>query len=87
MASFTVVIGEEQGTKIKSFLIAPEFTRLKVGDIVTANNVKFRVVYMINYCDADSRYWEILNIALGTPIRIGMICRNEIIDWEVEHEN
>lgn len=79
---FTVIIGEEIGTKVKGFLLAPKFARISVGDLVVAHGLKFRALYVDGCCTEDDTTMTLLRVALGKPYRTTMIIKEEPIDWE-----
>lgn len=79
---YSVIIGEEVGTKIKAFLIAPKYTSIRVGDLVVAKGMKFRAMYVDGYCSEDGTEMTILRVALGKPYRITMSIKEEPIKWE-----
>ena len=79
---YSVIIGEEVGTKIKAFLIAPKYTSIRIGDLVVANGMKFRALYVDGYCSEDGTEMTILRVALGKPYRITMSIKEEPIKWE-----
>lgn len=83
---YSVIIGEEVGTKIKAFLIAPKYTSIRVGDLVVAKGMKFRALYVDGYCSEDGTEMTILRVALGKPYKITMAIKEEPIKWE-ESEN
>lgn len=79
---YSVIIGEEVGTKIKAFLIAPKYTSIRIGDLVVAKGMKFRVMYVDGYCSEDGTEMTILHVALGKPYKITMSIKEEPIKWE-----
>lgn len=79
---YSVIIGEEVGTKIKAFLIAPKHTSIRIGDLVVAKGMKFRAMYVDGYCSEDGTEMTILRVALGKPYRITMSIKEEPIKWE-----
>lgn len=79
---FTVIIGEETGTKVKGFLIAPKFARISVGDLVVAHGLKFRALYVEGYCKEDDITMTLSRVALGKPYRVTMIIKEEPVEWE-----
>lgn len=79
---YSVIIGEEVGTKIKAFLIAPKYTSIRVGDLVVAKGMKFRALYVDGYCSENGTEMTILRVALGKPYKITMAIKEEPIKWE-----
>ncbi len=79
---YSVIIGEEVGTKIKAFLIAPKHTSIKVGDLVVAKGLKFRALYVDGYCSEDGTEMTILRVALGEPYKATMAIYEELVKWE-----
>lgn len=79
---FEVIIGEEVGTKVKAFLIAPNQTSVRVGDMVVAHGLKFRAMYVDNYCAEEGIEMTILRVALGRPMRVTMTIKEEPVKWE-----
>lgn len=79
---YSVIIGEEVGTKIKAYLIAPKYTSIRVGDLVVAKGMKFRALYVDGYCSEDGTEMTILRVALGKPYKITMSIKEEPIKWE-----
>lgn len=80
--TYSIIIGEEIGTKVKAFLIAPIHTSIRVGDLVVGNGLKFRAMYVDGYCSEDGTEMTILRVALGRPIRVTMAIKEECIKWE-----
>lgn len=78
---YSVIIGEEVGTKIKAYLIAPKYTSIHVGDLVVAKGMQFRVLYVDGYCSEDGIEMTILRVALGKPYHITMVIKEEPIKW------
>lgn len=79
---YSVIIGEEVGTNIKAFLIAPKHTSIKVGDLVVAEGLKFRALYVDGYCSEDGTEMTILRVALGEPYKAKMAIYEELVKWE-----
>lgn len=84
---YTVIVGEEVGTKVRSFLIAPEFTSVRVGDLVVAKGLQFRTLYVDSYCSEDGTEMTVLRVALGHPYKVTSIITEEQIKWEEDSEN
>lgn len=78
---YSAIIGEEVGTKIKAYLIAPKHTSIRVGDLVVAKGMQFRALYVDGYCSEDGIEMTILRVALGKPYRITMVIKEEPIKW------
>ena len=79
--TYSVIIGEEIGTKVKAFLIAPKYTSIRVGDLVVAKGLKFRAMYVDGYCSEDGIEMTILRVALGRPYRVTMAIKEEPVEW------
>ena len=87
MTFYTIMVGEEIGSKIKAFLIAPNRSNLNIGDKVVSGKLTYRVVLTTNYAREDESEWTLLSIALGPPSRISKIIREEQIKWEEDEDN
>lgn len=92
MKYYEVIVGEEVGTKVKAFLIAPKHTPIRIGDTVEANmkgskDMKFRVLYVDGYCSEDGTEMTILRVALGHPLRVTTTIREEPVKWEDDSED
>lgn len=83
---FSIIVGEEKGTKNKAFLIAPPFCNINVGDKVTSGNLTFKVLFFssLNYPDDEAS--TILHVALGNPMKVNTVIREEVIDREEDNE-
>ena len=83
---YSIIIGEEKGTKIKAFLIAPPFYHIKVGDMVSSGTLTFKVLFFssLNYSDDEAS--TILHIALGGPMKVTSVIREDTVDWEEDDE-
>ena len=84
--TYTIMIGEEKGTKVKAFLIAPDGSRIHIGDTVASDKLTYRVVYVENFEPEDTQTWTSLRIALGAPTKITKVIREDVINWEVNDE-
>ena len=82
----TIIIGEEVGTKVKAYLIAPEGTNVLIGEIVVANGLKFTVQYVDRYCSENNDLRTFARVALGRPIRVTEIIRTEQVKWSEEDD-
>ena len=78
----TVVVAEEPRSKIKTFLIAPEGTFIRIGETVRADNMNFNVLFVSNYHKDDDEICTALASGFGAPDRITSIIREEEIEWE-----
>ena len=59
---YSVIIGEEVGTKIKAFLIAPKHTSIKVGDIMV------RMADMPTFTEVLTMSIVLNALSLGRPV-------------------
>lgn len=78
----TVVVAEELKSRIKAFLIAPKFSKIKSGDTVKASNMDFRVLFVDDFHQEDDVTYTALTVALGAPERITAVM--EAVRWEEE---
>lgn len=84
--AFNCIVGEEVGTKVKSFLIVPTDVTVRVGDLVEAYTtggaaMRFRVLYVDNYCAEEGTVMTVLHVALGRPLKVTSVIREEPIKW------
>lgn len=84
---YTVIIGEETGTKVKGFLFAPGFTPVAIGDIVVAHGLKFRALYVDECCSEDGVEMTILRVALGQPYQVKSIIKEKPVKWEDDNDD
>lgn len=50
--------------------------------MVVAHNLKFRAMYVDDYCAEEGVEMTILRVALGRPMRVTMTIKEEPIKWE-----
>jgi len=80
--AFNCIVGEEVGTKVKAFLIVPTDVTVRVGDLVEAyTSMRFRVLYVDNYCVEEGTVMTVLHVALGRPQKVTSVIREEPIKW------
>lgn len=97
--AFNCIVGEEVGTKVKAFLIAPTDVTVRVGDLVEARTtggvlyadnrkvrepqttMRFRSLYVDQYCPDDGTVMTVLHVALGRPLKVTSVIREEPIKW------
>ena len=83
---YNCIVGEEVGTKVKAFLIIPTDVTVRVNDLVEAYTtggaaMRFRVMYVDNYCPEDGTVMTVLHVALGRPMKVTSVIREEPIKW------
>lgn len=83
---YNCIVGEEVGTKVKAFLIVPTDVTIRVNDLVEAYTtggaaMRFRVMYVDNYCPEDGTVMTVLHVALGRPMKVTSVIREEPIKW------
>ena len=78
----TVLIGEEIKTNVKSFLLAPSGVVINKGDCVKAGSVTFKVNFVEFYHDREDFICIALTEALGNPMPITSVIREEAVKWE-----
>ena len=83
--AYNVIVGEEVGTKVKGFLIMPTYTTVRVGDLVETvfqqGNLRFRALYVDNYCPEDGTVMTVLRVALGHPMKVTSVIREDPVKW------
>lgn len=79
--AFNCIVGEEVGTKVKAFLIVPTDVTVRVGDLVEADRMRWRVLYVDNYCPEEGTVMTVLHVALGRPLKVTSVIREEPIKW------
>lgn len=80
----TLIVAEEPRSKIKTFLTAPRFSRVKAGDTVKASKLEFNVLFADEYHEEDDEMYTALVAALGVPERITAVIYAEAVEWEEE---
>lgn len=83
--AYNVIVGEEVGTKVKGFLIMPTYTTVRVGDLVETQidkiSMRFRALYVDNYCPEDGTVMTVLRVALGHPLKVTSVIREDPVKW------
>ena len=82
----TIIIGEEEKSKVKAFLIAPTHITIQKGECVKARNVSFNVLFVERYHNSDDVICKALGEALGDPIQITSAIHEEIVEWGDDDE-
>lgn len=89
--AYNVIIGEELGTKVKAFLITPTVKAVRVNDIVEANTgsgvMRFRALYVDSYCVDDGTVMTVLRVALGHPLKVTSVIKEEPVIWEESEDD
>lgn len=86
--AYNVIVGEEVGTKVKAFLIIPTDVTVRVGDLVEVQKknryetaMRFRALYVDNYCPEDGTVMTVLHVALGHPLKVSSVIREDPVKW------
>lgn len=84
--AFNCIVGEEVGTKVKVFLITPTDVTVRIGDIVETRtpggtSMRFRVLYVDQYCPEDGIVMTVLRVALGHPLKVTSVIREDPVKW------
>lgn len=84
--AFNCIVGEEVGTKVKAFLIVPTDVTVRVGDLVEAYTtggvaMRFRSLYVDQYCPEDGTVMTVLHVALGRPLKVTSVIREDPVKW------
>ena len=80
----TLIVAEEPRSKIKTFLIAPNFSNIKVGDTVKSSNLDFKVLFAADFKKKDDVTYMALAAALGDPEKVTAVM--EAVSWEEDEE-